>query len=60
MSDEPEHKSPLEIIVGRCLPERLRNDEKFMEGLGGLCGLAAGWIIGRKVVEWLFPRGDDK
>ena len=37
MSDEPEHKSLTEIIedqIGRCLPDRLRNDEKFIQGLG--------------------------
>jgi hypothetical protein len=63
MCDEPEHKSLFEIIedqIGRCLPDRLRNDKEFVHSLGSLCGFIAGCIVGKKVVEWLFPRGDDK
>jgi hypothetical protein len=63
MCDEPEHKSLLERVgdeIGECLPERLRNDDKFRYRFGQLCGFAAGWIVGRKIVELLFPKGDDK
>jgi hypothetical protein len=63
MCDEPERKTPLEIIGDQIcdfLPEKLRNNEKFVYGLGMLCGFATGWIIGKKAVEWLFPRGDKK
>jgi hypothetical protein len=63
MSDEHEHKSLLERVgdeIGECLPERLRNDEKFGYRFGQLLGFAAGWIVGRKIVELLFPRGDKK
>ena len=63
MSNEPEHKSLIEIVGDQIcdfLPERLRNDEKFVHGLGMLCGFAAGWIIGKTIIELLFPRGDKK
>ena len=63
MCDEPEHKSPLEIIgdqICELLPEKLRNDEKFVYNLGKMCGFAAGWIVGKKIIELLFPRGDKK
>lgn len=63
MSDETKHKSPLEIIgdqICECLPEHLRNDEQFAYGLGKMCGLAAGWILGQKIIELLFSEGDDK
>jgi hypothetical protein len=63
MCDEPEHRSLLEQVgdeIGECLPERLRNDEKFGYCFGQLLGFAAGWIVGRKIVELLFPKGDDK
>jgi len=63
MSDEPERKTPLEIIgdqICEFLPEKLRNNEKFVYHFGQLCGFATGWIIGKKIIELLFPRGDDK
>jgi hypothetical protein len=63
MSDEPKHKTPVEIFgdqICECLPENLRNDEKFVYNLGKVCGFAAGWIVGRKIIELLFPRGDKK
>jgi hypothetical protein len=63
MSDEPEHKSPLEIIgdqVCEHLPESLRNDDAFVRRFGRSCGFFAGWIIGRWIVDLLFRRGDDK
>ena len=63
MSDEPEHKTLLETVgdeICECLPEKLRNDKKFVHGLGMLCGFAAGWFVGKKVIELLFPKGDDK
>ena len=63
MCDEPNHKSLLETVrdqICEFLPEKLRNDEKFVHGFGQLCGFAAGWIIGTKVIELLFPRGDKK
>ena len=63
MSDEPEHQSPLEIIgeqICDFLPEKLRNDENFVYGFGQLCGFAASWIVGKKIVELLFPTRGDK
>ena len=63
MCDEPEHKSPLEIIgdqICELLPEKLRNDEKFVYNLGKIAAVAAGWIVGKKIIELLFPRGDKK
>ena len=63
MSDEPDDKSPLETLgdqICECLPERLRNDKKFAYRFGQLCGFAAGWFVGKKVIELLFPRGDKK
>ena len=50
MCDEPEHKSLLETVgdeICKCLPERLRNDEKFVYHFGQLLGFAAGWIVGK-------------
>jgi hypothetical protein len=61
--DEPKHKPFLEIVgekIGECMPERLREDERFAYVFGSLCGLAAGWIVGKRVIEWLFPKGDEK
>jgi hypothetical protein len=63
MCDEPEHRNLLERVgdeIDECLPERLRNDEQLGYHLGQLCGFAAGWIFGKKVIELLFPRGDRK
>ncbi len=63
MSDEPEHKTLLETVgdhICECLPERLRNDKKFAYRSGQLCSFAAGWFFGKKVIELLFPKGDDK
>ena len=63
MCDEPEHKSLLEQVgdqICECLPERLRNDDKFRYRFGQLCGFAAGWFVAKKVIELLFPRGDKK
>jgi hypothetical protein len=63
MSDQSEHKTPLEIIgdqVCDLLPEPLRNDKEFAYDLGRLCGFVAGWFVGKKVIELLFPTGDDK
>ena len=63
MSDEPNRKSLTEIIedqIAEFLPEKLRNDEKFVHGFGQLLGFAAGWVIGTKIIELLFPRGDKK
>ena len=63
MSDEPEHKNPLEIVgdqICECLPEKLRNDKKFAYRFGQLIGFAAGWFAGKKVIELLFSKGDDK
>ena len=59
MCDEPEHKSLLERVgdeIGEFLPERFRNDEKLGYRFGQLCGFAAGWIVGRKVIELLFGK----
>jgi hypothetical protein len=59
MPDEPEHKSLLETVgdeIFRCLPEWVRNNE----GLSELCGLAAGWFVGKKIAELLFRKRDDK
>ena len=63
MCDEPDHKSLLETVrdqICEFLPEKLRNDEKFVYRFGQLCGFAAGWVIGTKIIELLFPKGDDK
>ena len=63
MCDEPEHQTLLEIIseqICEFLPENLRNDEKFVYRFGQLCGFAAGWIVGKKIIELLFPKGDKK
>ena len=63
MSDEHEHKTMLETVgdqICECLPERLRNDKKFAYRFGQLLGFTAGWIVGRKIVELLFPKRDDK
>jgi len=63
MCDEPERKTAIEMIgeqICEFLPEKLRNDEKFVYRFGQLCGFAAGWIVGRKVIELFFPKGDDK
>ena len=63
MCNEPERKSLVEMIgdeIGECLPESLRNDKQFMYSLGSLCGFAAGWVVGKRVIELLFPRGDKK
>ena len=63
MSDVHEHKSLLERVgdeIAECLPERLRNDKKFAYRFGQLLGFAAGWIVGKKVIELLFSKGDDK
>ena len=63
MPDEPDHKSLLETVgdqICELLPEPLRNDKKFVYRLGQLLGFAAGWVVGKKVIELLFPRGDKK
>jgi hypothetical protein len=63
MCDEPEPKCLTEIIgeqIARCLPERLRNDAKFMYDLGGLCGFVVGWVVGKRIIELLFPKDDKK
>ena len=61
MSDE--HRTPLDIIADQIcelLPETLRNDEKFVYHFGQFCGYAAGWFVGKKIVDLLFPKGDKK
>ena len=63
MCDEHEHKSLLETVgdeIYKCLPETLRNDEKFVYHFGQLLGFAAGWVVGKTVIELLFPKGDVK
>ena len=63
MCDEPDHKSFVAKLgdeIGACLPESLRSDKRFMYSLGKLSGLAAGWIVGKTIIELLFPRGDKK
>lgn len=63
MSNDPEHKSLLETVadeICKCLPERLRNDRKFVYRFGQLLGFAAGWFVGKKIMELLFPERDDK
>lgn len=63
MSDEPDHKTPLEIIGNQicdCLPESLRKDKKFVFHFGELCGFLAGWVIGKKVIESFLGKGDGK
>ena len=63
MCDEPEHKSLLDMVgeqICESLPESLRTDEEFVYDLGRLCGFAAGWFVGKTVIEFLFPRGDKK
>ena len=63
MCNEPDHKSLIAKIgdeIGECLPESLRNDKRFMYSLGNLCGFAAGWIVGKKIIELLFPQRSDK
>jgi hypothetical protein len=63
MCDKPEHRTPLEIIgdqICDLLPEPLRNDKEFVYDLGRLLGFAAGWVVGKTVIELLFPKGDDK
>lgn len=63
MCDEPDNKPLLETIgdgIRDCLPERLRDDERFAHGLGSVCGLAAGWVVGKTVIKWFFGKGDEK
>ncbi len=63
MCDKPEHRTPLETVgelICEFLPENLRNDKEFVYDLGRLCGFAAGWVVGKTVIELLFPRGDKK
>jgi hypothetical protein len=63
MSNEPDDKPFLEIVgekIGECMPERLREDERFAYVFGSLCGFAAGWVVGKKVVQWLFGEGDEE
>jgi len=57
MCDESEHESLLETDGE---PERLREDEDFRYHFGRLVGFIAGWVVGKKVIELLFPKGDDK
>ncbi len=61
MCDEPEHRNVLERIgdeLGECLPERLRNDDKFRYRFEQLCGFAAGWVFGKWIIEMVFGKGD--
>ena len=63
MCDEPEHKSLTEIIgdqIGEFLPENLEEARKVAYRIGQVCGFAIGWIVVRKTIELLFPKGDDK
>jgi hypothetical protein len=57
MCDEPDHESLLET-AGE--PEPLREDEDFRYHFGRLIGFIAGWVVGKTVIELLFPKGDDK
>ena len=63
MPSEHKHKTAIEMTgdqICECLPEQLRNDKKFVYRFGQLCGFAAGWIVGKTIIELLFPRGDKK
>ena len=59
MCDEPEHESLLET-VGEPEPTREDEDEDFRYHFGRLIGFIAGWVVGKTVIELLFPKGDDK
>jgi hypothetical protein len=61
--DQPEHRNLLERLgdeIDECLPEKLRNDEVFVRSFRTLCGVMAGWIIGKTLAKLLFPKDDDK
>lgn len=63
MCDEHDHKSLVAKLgdeIAEFLPESIRNDERRMYSLGRLCGFAAGWVIGKRVVELFFPPRSDK
>ena len=63
MSDEPERKSLTEIIgdqISEFLPENLEEARKVAYRIGQVCGFVIGWIVVKKAIELLFPKGDDK
>jgi hypothetical protein len=59
MSDEPKHRSLIEIIgdqLSEFLPDDLQEAEKVAYRIGQVCGFVVGWFVGKKVIELLFPR----
>jgi hypothetical protein len=60
MSDDPEHKDPIERLgdtIEKCLPESLRT-EQTATILGGLLGFLSGFILTTAAIHLLFPHDE--